>query len=87
MSTLQVSAPDPATGLSRVSAISAALRQHDPAAQVAFDPTDGRVQVLTVLPQEEVERILRALGEAAVADDSVQDREGGDGCCGCGCRG
>src|SRR5690606_13655802 len=49
---------DTGAGLSRLAAISAALRPHDPGAQVALDPDHGSVQVLTVLDPEEVDRIL-----------------------------
>jgi len=74
---------DPAAALSRLSAISAALRPHDPGAQVALDPDHGSVQVLTVLDPVEVERILAAAGIAA---GKAQAR--GDGCgCGCSCGG
>ncbi|KAF1689872.1 hypothetical protein EIM48_03185 [Pseudoxanthomonas sp. SGNA-20] len=71
---------DTGAGLSRLAAISAALRPHDPGAQVALDPDHGSVQVLTVLDPEEVDRILAAAGIPVAPTPA-----GAGGGCGCGC--
>lgn len=77
--------PDSA-GLARLSAINAALRQYDPEAQVALDPDGDKVQVLTVLPADEVLRLLQALGEAVELPAGDEARAAAGGSCGCGCR-
>lgn len=83
---------DAVARLSRLAAIHAAMRRLDPDAEVALDPDNGRMKVLTVLPPEEVLQVLQALGESAellagdVTEDAVEEaapaRAGG---CGCGC--
>ncbi|WP_372018107.1 hypothetical protein [Pseudoxanthomonas sp. 10H] len=86
MSIAPVPLPDPTAGLSRLAAINAALRALDPDAQVALDPDGGRMKVLTVLPPEEVVRVMRQLGEAVELsgeEPEVPGRSGGS--CGCGC--
>lgn len=77
---------DTGAGLSRLAAISAALRPHDPGAQVALDPDHGSVQVLTVLDPEEVDRILAAAG-IPTAPAQARSGGGGGGGCGCSCSG
>ncbi|AKC86357.1 hypothetical protein [Pseudoxanthomonas suwonensis] len=72
-------------GLSRLSAINAALRQSEPDAQVALDPGNGKMRVLTVLSPEEVLRLLRTLGEAVELPGEETGVMAGGGSCGCGC--
>ena len=81
MSNAPVSLPDAAPGLSRLATIQAALREHEPDAQVALDPEGGKLKVLTVLPPEQVIQVMQALGEA-VEITGDENRSGG---CGCGC--
>lgn len=85
---------DPTARLSRLAMINAALRRLDPDAQVALEAASGRMKVLTVLPEAEVVRILRELGEPATLSTAADDAGAGagadadaDACCGCGCRG
>ena len=52
-------------------------------AQVALEAASGRMKVLTVLPEAEVVRILRELGEPATLSTAADDA---GACCGCGCR-
>lgn len=85
MSTSTESFSDPTALLSRLAAINTALRRFDPEAQVALDPASGRMKVLTVLPEEEVVRVLEGLGESASLQES-DEADSGDSCCGCGCR-
>lgn len=86
MSIVPVSLPDPAAALSRLAAINAALRHADPDAQVALDPDTGRMKVLTVLPADDVVRVLQALGEPAELFAVDGEDAAGDHCCGCGCK-
>lgn len=89
MASAPVSLPDSTPELSRLAAINAALRQLDPDAQVALDPDGGKMKVLTVLPPDEVVRILRGLGETAeLSGEGSGDQIAtpGGGSCGCGCR-
>lgn len=76
---------DPTAQLSRLAMINTALRRLDPDAQVALEAASGRMKVLTVLPEAEVVRILRELGEPATLSTAADDA-GADACCGCGCR-
>jgi hypothetical protein len=78
--------PDPLAQLSRLASINAALRRLDPDAQVALDPDSGRMKVLTVLPEAEVLRVLKELGEPVEPLDA-DPAAGGGTSCGCGCRG
>ncbi|KAF1687167.1 hypothetical protein B1992_04040 [Pseudoxanthomonas broegbernensis] len=82
------SAPDhaPSSGPSRLAAIHAAMRRLDPGADVALDPDNGRMKVLTVLPPDEVMRVLVELGEVAeLLDEDADTAAPGGGGCGCGC--
>ncbi|MBO9716165.1 MAG: hypothetical protein J7507_04990 [Pseudoxanthomonas sp.] len=84
MSIAPVSLPDSTAELSRLATIQVALREHDPDAQVALDPDGGKMRVLTVLPPEEVVRLMQALGEAV--ELSAEEAEAAPaGGCGCGC--
>lgn len=82
MSNAPVSPPDSPAQLARLSVIDAALRERDPDVQVALDPDGGRMKVLTVLPTDEVVRVLHALGETAQAAEPGAEKAGN---CACGC--
>ena len=87
MSVAPLPATDPAMQLSRVASLQLALRRLDPEAQVALDPENGRMQVLSVLPPEQVVELMRALGEAVeLVDDAAGEEAARGGGCGCGCR-
>lgn len=87
MSTPPVSLPGPTTEPSRLAAINAALRELDPEAQVELDPEGGRMKVLTVLPPEDVVRVMQGLGETVElsGDEAEVAAPGRQGSCGCGC--
>jgi hypothetical protein len=86
MSIAPVSLPDPTAELSRLATIQAALRQSDPDAQVALDPDGGKMRVLTVLPPEDVVRLMRGLGEPVeLTGVEAEPGAAGGGSCGCGC--
>ena len=90
--TRDTSASAPADQLTRLAAIHAAMRRLDPDAEVALDPDNGRMKVLTVLPPEQVLDVLQRLGEPAelLASDADPETAAVDvpaagGGCGCGC--
>ena len=65
----------------RQQAMTDALREWDPEAEILWDEDSGRLSVYTTLPSERVSMILAALGEPV---SSCGDGEGGDQeCCGC----
>lgn len=62
-------------------AMTEALREWDPEAEIRWDAESGRLSVYTTLPSERVSAILAALGEPV---SSCGDGErSGEGCCGC----
>lgn len=62
-------------------AMTEALREWDPEAEIRWDAESGRLSVYTTLPSERVSAILAALGEP-VSSCGDEDRSG-DSCCGC----
>lgn len=65
----------------RQQAMTRALQQWDPEAEVTLDHDTGRVTILTILPDERVVDILEEAGEHAELDASPKDH-GGTTCCG-----
>lgn len=66
----------------RSQAITQALRDWDPDAEVQADPANGRLSILTTLPSERVMSILAELGEHAEPLSEDTGHGAGGTCCG-----
>ncbi|HVK50880.1 MAG TPA: hypothetical protein VM469_03970 [Pseudoxanthomonas sp.] len=65
----------------RQRAMTEALREWDPEAEIRWDAESGRLSVYTTLPGERVSAILAALGEPV--SSCGDDKPSGEACCGC----
>lgn len=65
----------------RQQAMTQALREWDPEAEIRWDEASGRLNVYTSLSSERVASILATLGEPVSA--CGDDEPAKEGCCGC----
>jgi len=71
----------------RTRAMTHALREWDPDAEVQFESANGRLSILTTLAPARVREILATVGEHVEDAPEEPQRGGGCGCGGCGCSG
>lgn len=73
----------PETRELRQQAMTDALREWDPDAEIQWDAESGKLAVFTSLPGERVATILATLGEPVSACGEDDKPSSGEGCCGC----